>query len=158
MRAPRPIRTCLVLLATAAGGAAFAPARAEEPPPRPARNEAALTLTEAQRRESARVLEPFRDRVREAARAAGRARRALFEATHKDPFDEAAIRAAAATAAHSEEELAVVRGQVAAALRALLTPEQRAAMNGMVRAMAESMEQRAEAAGSLVDLWVREQR
>lgn len=158
MHVLRSARTFIVLLATAAWSAGLAHARAEDPPPRPAREEGALALTEAQRRESARVLEPFRDRVREAARAAGQARRALFEATHKDPFDEAAIRAAAANAARSEEELAVVRGQVAAALRALLTPEQRAAMNGMVRAMAESMEQRAEAAGSLVDLWVREQR
>lgn len=158
MRAIPSARTSMVLLATAAWSIGLTHARTEDPPPRPAREESALALTEAQRRESARVLEPFRDRVRDAAREAGRARRALFEATHKDPFDEAAIRAAAATAARSEEELAVVRGQVAAALRALLTPEQRAAMNGMVRAMAESMEQRAEAAGSLVDLWVREQR
>jgi Spy/CpxP family protein refolding chaperone len=150
-------RSFALVLAALLWSAGFAAPRAAERPARPGREEAALELTEAQRRESARVLEPFRNRVREAARAAGQARRALFEATHKDPFDETAIRAAAARAARCEEDLAVVRGQVAAALRTLLTPEQRASMEVMVRAMAESMEQRAEAAGSLVDLWVREQ-
>lgn len=150
-----------------AGGSALAadPAPAPQPAPAPKPQAPkgdpsmpALTLTEAQRAETARTLEPYRERIREASRAAGTARRILFETIHQDPMNETAVREAARRAAACEEELAVLRAQVAQELRRILTPAQREAMNQMVKRMADAMERRASAGGSLVDAWVEENR
>ena len=116
------------------------------------------TLTEAQRADITRALEPYRERIREASRAAGTARRILFETIHQDPMNETAVREAARRAAVCEEELSVLRAQVAQELRRILTPVQREAMARMVKRMAEAMERRASAGGSLVDAWVEENR
>jgi Spy/CpxP family protein refolding chaperone len=100
------------------------------------------------------VLAPLRDRIRETARASGRARRRLFEATQQSPFDEQAIRAAARESARCEEDLSVLRGRVADELRKILTAEQRRAMDRAAELFADALEKRASEAGSLVDAWL----
>ena len=115
-----------------------------------------MALNPEQRVESARILQRRQAQIRKATQAAGAARRALFEAIQAEPFDEAAIRKAAKAAAQCEEELSVVRGLVASELRAILTPEQKKAMQNSIRDVARAMQLRAETTGSLVDAWVEE--
>ena len=154
-----------IMILGIAGGSALAadpaPATPSAPAPKPQASKedpSMPVLTEAQRAETARALAPYRERIRAAAQAAGRARRILFETIHQDPMNETAVREAARRAAVCDEELAVLRAQVAQELRRILTPAQREAMNQMVKRMAEVMELRASAGGSLVDAWVEENR
>ncbi len=154
----------MTLLGIAVGsGIAAEPAVVPPPapapkPPVPSAESSMPTLTESQRTDITRALEPYRERIREASRAAGTARRILFETIHQDPTDETAVREAARRSAVCEEELSVLRAQVAQELRRILTPAQREAMARMVKRMAEAMDRRASAGGSLVDAWVEENR
>ena len=117
---------------------------------------AELALNEEQRTESARILQKRLEQIRKITCAAGLARRAVFEAVQAEPFDEAAIRKAAQEAAKCEEELAVIRGLIASELRAILTPEQKKALQKSIRDIADTLQRRAENTGSLVDAWVEE--
>ena len=148
---------CGLVVVVAAASGATAPADKQAPSPPAAMDDMSMPpLTEAQREESTRALEPYRERIREAAQAAGRARRILFETIHADPMNETAVREAARRSAACEEELSVVRAQVAQELRRILTPRQRRVMERMVRRVADSLERRASVGGSLVDAWVEE--
>ncbi|MBP7275324.1 MAG: hypothetical protein KBA51_03890 [Kiritimatiellae bacterium] len=161
MRIPRMISCGLAIVASAIAIRARAESPATEAPPRaappPASEEMSMPpLTEAQRVETARALEPYRERIRTAAAASARARRILFETIHTAPMDEAAVREAARRSAACEEELSVVRALVAQELRKILTPEQRRMMERMVKRVAESLERRAAVRGTLVDAYVEE--
>lgn len=84
-----------------------------------------LALTAGQKSEARARLTAHRSEIEGAVAAVVAARRELFAAIHAAPADESAIRAAAATVADRELELALLRADVAAELKAVLTPEQR---------------------------------
>jgi Spy/CpxP family protein refolding chaperone len=60
------------------------------------------------------------------------AKGALFDAVHADTFDEGAVRAAAASVAQVEADLAVSRAKIASEVRSVLTPDQQAKAKEML--------------------------
>lgn len=117
--------------------AAFAAGRApagglRQLPPAIERTVARLDLTPEQQQEIRAILASHKRELTVELRAVGGARQLLFEAIHADPFDEAAIRDAAALVAAAEAELAVTRGVVVSEVRVVLTPEQQAEVEEML--------------------------
>ncbi len=85
-----------------------------------------LDLSDAQRGELTQLMEQSRAEM-EASGTRERlltARRELGRLIEQGPFDEAAVRAAAAAVAAAEADLAVARARRAQAVREILTPEQ----------------------------------
>lgn len=115
---------------------------------------AGFTLTAEQEAQSARIMREHRPRIREALQAAAAARRALFEKTYADRFDEAAVREAAKRAGACDEELSVVRARLMGDVRAILTPDQRAKLSAAREEMLRSLDARAKREGTLLDAWI----
>ena len=85
-------------------------------------------FTPAQRQQVVAVLQGHREEVRQQLTARVDSQRALRVATFAAPADEAGIRAAAARLAKVIGDGAVLRSQLAAEIRPLLTADQLAAM------------------------------
>ena len=124
--------------------------------PASARTNAVMQLTDEQKARTAAVVQNHRGEIQEALKKSGEARRAVFDAIHAEPFDEQAVRRASRKAAAIEEDLNVLRGRLTAELRALLTPQQRTAMDRMKSDLELSIEARSRTAGSLLDAWIEE--
>ncbi len=84
-----------------------------------------LDLTEAQREQVKAILESERVAVAPLRKQLAEAREKIRRAVETEPFDEAAVRALAASQNDARVELAVSRARVRSRIHALLTPEQR---------------------------------
>jgi Spy/CpxP family protein refolding chaperone len=83
-----------------------------------------LKLTESQKHEIAGILKQNREEARGLRDEMMEARKSLVEAITGDAFNENAVREAVRKAAHTGEELAVLRAKAFDAVRKVLTPEQ----------------------------------
>jgi Spy/CpxP family protein refolding chaperone len=143
-RRPHPCLAALLLF-----GAAAVSSEAE--PAAPADD---LGLTAEQKTRSAALMRERQPALVTALKAAAAARREVFRRAYADPPDEPAIREAARASAAAEEELAIQRARLTAALRELLTPAQR---RRLARAQADvlaAMGERAQREGSLLEAWI----
>jgi Spy/CpxP family protein refolding chaperone len=84
-----------------------------------------LNLSEDQRAQIDAIVSERREAMRAKLDQMRERHLALMEAVHGEPFDEAAIRDAAAAAAVTQADLAVERAMTLAEVRGVLTPEQR---------------------------------
>lgn len=100
-----------------------------------------LQLTDAQREQVKAVMDSHREDMRAIADRGLPARKALHSAITAGSFDESAIRAAAATVAMVESDMAVLQGRIHGEVWQILTPEQQKQANAwqaeMERRMAE---------------------
>ena len=87
-----------------------------------------LDLTDAQKHEAALILLRYRDEGKERRAALRTAMKELRETSETEPFNEEAIRTAYRGVAAAGEEMAVHGAQLAAELKGILTPEQRASL------------------------------
>lgn len=83
-----------------------------------------LKLTESQKHEIAVILKQNREEAQGLRDEIMEARKSLGEAITGDAFNEDAVREAVRKAAHTGEELAVLRAKAFDAVRKVLTPEQ----------------------------------
>lgn len=84
-----------------------------------------LDLTETQQEQVKAILESERERVAPLRKQLAETREKIRQATLAEPFDEAAVRALAASQNEARVELAVSRAKARSRIHALLTPEQR---------------------------------
>ncbi len=89
-----------------------------------ARMARALDLTEAQQEQVKAILEAERERIAPVRQQLAETRERIRQAAQAEPFDEAAIRALAASQNDARIELIVSRARVKSEIHALLTPEQ----------------------------------
>jgi len=101
-----------------------------------------LDLTEDQKTQIKAILseegpkiEPLTDQVLET-------KKTLFEAIHRQRFDEDAVRSASAAAAGAQAELAVERARTVSRLRALLTDDQQAKLETIRAEFEQRLEKR----------------
>lgn len=113
-----------------------------------------LDLTDGQKQEAALILSKHREEGRERREALHQAMDRLRAAAEADPFDEEAVRAACKGVAAAGEEMAVHGAALAAELRGVLTPEQRASLEAHKASRQEMRERRMEKRASLVDEWI----
>lgn len=85
-----------------------------------------LDLTDTQKSTIESIHQKYEDAWETAMDNTRAARDSLESAVNSDTFDESAIRAAHKEFASADVELAVLRGQIASEVRAVLTDEQRA--------------------------------
>ncbi len=114
----------------------------------------ALDLTDAQKHEAAVILSKYRDtgeNLRDALRAA---MEELRETTEAEPFNEEAIRSAFKGVAAAGEEMAVHRARVAAELKGILTPEQKAALEEFRAGRQKHRKGRMKNRTSFLDEWI----
>ncbi len=83
-----------------------------------------VELTEAQRDQVRSIQESHKAEFDQVATKLREAQRALAEATHAEPVDEAAIRASSAVLASAMADQAVLSAKIRAEVRAILTAEQ----------------------------------
>ncbi|MGR8919379.1 MAG: Spy/CpxP family protein refolding chaperone [Gammaproteobacteria bacterium] len=88
-----------------------------------------LELDDAQRAQIEQLAAASRERLKPHVRHMVEARHALRELTRADTFDEGAVRALAARSTGAMTELMVERSRQQHAVRAVLTPEQRARLD-----------------------------
>lgn len=84
-----------------------------------------LKLTDAQKEQIKAILKAERERVAPVREKLTAGRKKFHEAAEAEKFDEAAVRALAATQAGLQTELMVSRARVHSQINAILTPEQR---------------------------------
>ncbi len=144
-------RFCLRLAALLVLGLAAA-SRADGPPV--ATDD--LGLTVEQKTKSAAIIQERKPALTAALKAAAAARREVLRRGYEDPPDEAVVRAASQKAARAEEELAVERMRLTAALRALLTPAQKRKLARAQEDVLSAMEIRSEREGALLDAWIQD--
>ncbi len=147
MNTLRCARSCLgALLLAGAADAAFAAG-----PAAPADD---LGLTAEQKTKSAAIMRERQPALVSALKAAAAARREVFRRAYADPPDEPAIREAARASAAAEEDLAIQRARLTAALREILTPAQRRRLARAQEDVLAAMGERAQREGSLLDAWI----
>src|SRR6266511_4298939 len=84
-----------------------------------------LKLTDAQKEQVGAILKAERERVAPLREKLMESRKKLHEAAEAEKFDEAAVKALAATEAELQAELMVSRARAHHQINAILTPEQR---------------------------------
>lgn len=113
-----------------------------------------LDLTDAQKQEAALILSKHREEGRERREALHQAMDRLRATAEADPFDEEAVRAAFKGVAAAGEEMAVHGAALAAELRGILTPEQRASLEAHRASRHERRDGRMDKRDSFVDEWI----
>lgn len=145
---------CWVLSANAVAGGGSGVMGRDEARPMVLRTLMKLDLTQDQKHQIAGILKAERSKIKEQVAVVISARKTLFETTHSEVFDEAAVRSAAKAAANAEEELAVSRARVVSELKAVLTAEQKAVLQDTRLAREKKIKQRIEKAESRIDHWI----
>jgi Spy/CpxP family protein refolding chaperone len=92
---------------------------------------AALRLSDAQKTSVKEVIAGYRADLKAKFAAIRTAQAAVQDAIHADPFDEQTVRAAARSLAAQEEELFVLKGELASKMRPILTPDQQLALKNL---------------------------
>jgi len=113
-----------------------------------------LDLTDSQKHEAALILGKYRDDGKEKADALRKAMEALRTASEVDVFDEAKVRAAFEGVSAAGEEMAVHGAKLAAELRGILTPEQKAMIEERKADRQEKRRGRWERRSSFLDEWI----
>jgi protein CpxP len=85
----------------------------------------ALDLTDAQKEQVKAILETERERVAPLRQTLGETREKIRLAVEAEPFNEAAVRALAASQNETRTEMIVSRARVQSQIFALLSPDQR---------------------------------
>jgi len=109
-----------------------------------------LDLSSEQRARVETVLAEHRGELRQELEAVIASREAQYAAIHGEAFDEAKIRAAAASLGAAQADLAVTRARIANQVRTVLSAEQRARLDDMletVRALSGRLRDRRERPG-----------
>ena len=114
----------------------------------------ALDLTEAQKHEAALILAKYREEGRARRDALRQAVEELRETAEAEPFDEAAFRTAFKGMAAAGEEVAVHGAGLAAELKAILTPEQKASLEGLKAARQKHRKGRMKNRTPFLDEWI----
>ncbi len=133
MKSARPNTTILIGIGFAVALAAVPASAQSAVPAKPAAAAAKAQpfpqsgagLTEEQRQSIAELRTQHRTAMEPLQQQVLAARRTLHEATRTEPFDEAAVRAAASALATAQTEIAVSQARHRAQFLGLLTPEQR---------------------------------
>ena len=113
-----------------------------------------LDLTDAQKHEAALILLKYRDEGKERRAAFRKAMEELRETSETEPFNEEAIRTAYKGVAAAGEEMAVHGAKLAAELKGILTPEQKASLEAFKTARHERHGGRMEHRTTLLDEWI----
>lgn len=114
-----------------------------------------LDLTDAQKHEAALILSKYREQGKERRTAFRKAMEGLRETSMAEPLDEEAVRAAYKEVATAGEEMAVHGAKLAAELRGILTPEQKASLDAFKAARHERHGGRmAHKGATFLDEWI----
>lgn len=113
-----------------------------------------LNLSDAQKREVAKVLASHKEAARTAFERVRAAARAFDTVVASDAADEAAVRQAFRALAAAGEEAVVVKGRIMAEVRQKLTPEQLRIFREGRDVVAEKVRERVETARSLMQEWI----
>ncbi|MBF0320640.1 MAG: periplasmic heavy metal sensor [Nitrospirae bacterium] len=113
-----------------------------------------LNLSSAQKQQVASILKSYRQTVGSSVAAVVEAKKNLCDAVHSATYDENKVRAAAKNAASAQEELAVVRAQLAAQLQGVLSADQLAAVTQFRADMYSHIKDKLAGIHSIIDLWI----
>ncbi|HOI94014.1 MAG TPA: Spy/CpxP family protein refolding chaperone [Syntrophobacter fumaroxidans] len=113
-----------------------------------------LNLSEAQKHDVAVIMKSNRDEFRTVVGQMREAKKALFDRINAEPLDEEAIRQAVRQLAAVGEQAAVMRGRVLSEIKAVLTPEQRAALADKRVRFGAMFEGRGHRGNFLLDDWI----
>jgi len=113
-----------------------------------------LDLTDAQKHDAAVILAKHRQQGRAQLGALREAMENLRRTSEGEPFNEEAIRAAFKGVAAAGEEVAVHRARLAAELKGILTPEQKASLEGLKAARQKHRKGRMKNRTSFLDEWI----
>ncbi|MBF0488289.1 MAG: periplasmic heavy metal sensor [Nitrospirae bacterium] len=113
-----------------------------------------LKLSDSQKQQIAAILKSYRQTMGSSVATVAEAKKNLCDAIHSTAYDESKVRQAAKTAAAAEEELAVLRAQVAAQVQGVLSAEQLAAATQFRTDMYARVKSKMQSIHSIVDLWI----